>query len=249
MNLVDALTPKLPARIAIVGGGGKTTTLFQLARQLPGFTWTSTTTHLGTDQLNYADKHFVVRSVDADNIEKWLEQKSTLLTGEFTEDDRVKGPDDALLARIYQAAEAKKVSLIVEADGSRSRPLKAPGMNEPAIPLWAEMVITIAGLSVLGQDFSEATVHRVEPFKQITGMSEGQPITLESIVRLLASPLGGLKNSPTGAVKVALLNQADTKELRQQAASYTPALLAAGYGLVLIGSLKNAPNELICFHN
>jgi probable selenium-dependent hydroxylase accessory protein YqeC len=249
MNLVDALHPELPARIAIVGGGGKTTALFQLARQIPGFTWVSTTTHLGTDQLNYTDKHFIVRSVDDDNVEKWLQQKSTLLTGEFTEDERVKGPGETLLAQIYQAAEAKKVSLVIEADGSRSRPLKAPGINEPAIPPWAELVITVAGLSVLGQVFSEATVHRVEPFKQITGLREGQPITLECITRLLASPLGGLKNSPVGAVKTALLNQADTKELCEQAASYAPALLAAGYDIVLIGSLKNAPDELLCFHH
>jgi probable selenium-dependent hydroxylase accessory protein YqeC len=176
-----------------------------------------------------------------------MQQKTTLLTGEFTEDERVKGPGEELLAQLYQAAEEKKVSLVVEADGSRSRPLKAPGSNEPAIPPWAELVITIAGLSVLGQAFSEATVHRVEPFKQITGLREGQPITLDCIAQLLASPLGGLKNSPTGAVKAALLNQADTKELCAQAAKYAPALLAAGYDMVLIGSLKNAPDELICF--
>ena len=249
MNLADALRPELPARIAIVGGGGKTTALFQMARLLPGLVWVSTTTHLGTDQLNYADKHCIVHTVDEEAVAGWLQQKVTLLTGEFTPDDRVKGPGDELMAQIHMRAEEKQVSLVIEADGSRSRPLKAPGPNEPATPAWAKMVITVVGLSVLGQPFSETTVHRVEPFKQITGLHEGQPITLESMVALLASPMGGLKNSPGKAVKVALLNQADTQELCESAAKAAPDLLAAGYDVVLIGSLKNAADELICFRN
>ncbi len=247
MNLADALEPEMPARIAIIGAGGKTTALFQLAQQLPGLVWVSTTTHLGTDQLEGADKHFIVHTVSSESIAEWLKQKSTLLTGDFTPDERVKGPDSAVLEQIFLAAQQKNVSLVVEADGSRSRPLKAPGENEPATPIWAEQVITVVGLSVLGKPFSEATVHRVEPFKRITGLQEGDLITLESIVRLLEHPQGGLKNSPAGARKVALLNQADTAELRDQAARVIPNLLAAGYERVLVASLKNDSKGIECF--
>ena len=249
MNLIEALNPRLPARIVIVGGGGKTTTLFQLARQIPGKVWASTTTHLGTDQLEGAEKHFVVHSVEERDISDWLMQKSTLLTGDFTEDDRVKGPGEALMAQIKQAADKNGVSLVIEADGSRSRPIKAPGENEPATPIWAEVVITVVGLSVLGKPFSELTVHRVEPFMRITGLQTGDTLTLQSIVRLLVSPLGGLKNSPKAAFKVALLNQADTPELRSQATAVVPQLLAGGYDCVLIGALQKAPNDLLCFKN
>ncbi len=249
MNLIEALNPRLPARIVIIGGGGKTTTLFQLARQIPGKVWVSTTTHLGTDQLEGAEKHFVVHSVEERDISDWLKQKATLLTGDFTEDDRVKGPGEALMAQIKQAADENGVSLVIEADGSRSRPLKAPGENEPATPVWAEVVITVVGISVLGKPFSELTVHRVEPFTRITGLQTGDTITMESIVRLLVSPLGGLKNSPKAAFKVALFNQADTSELRSQAAAVVPLLLAGGYDCVLIGALQKAPDDLLCFRN
>jgi probable selenium-dependent hydroxylase accessory protein YqeC len=249
MNLYEALNPKLPARIAIIGGGGKTTALFQLARQIPGKVWVSTTTHLGTDQLEYADKHYVVHSVDDCAIPQWLEQKSTLLTGDFTPDDRVKGPGKEIMDQIKRAADKYNVSLVIEADGSRSRPLKAPGENEPATPDWAEMVITVAGLSVLGQVFSESTVHRVEPFAQITGLQIGDIITIESIAQLFASPLGGLKNSPAKAVKAALFNQEDTSELIRQVVGIVPQLLAAGYDCVLVGALQKAPHELQCFRN
>lgn len=247
MNLAEAVQAQLPARIAIVGGGGKTSAMLQLARQLPGLVWATTTTHLGTDQLNAADRHVIVRQVSEENTVDWLKQKVTLLTGDFTPDDRVKGPAVEQLDAIYDMAVAKKISLVVEADGSRSRPLKAPGLNEPPIPAWAEIVITVAGLSALGRPFSEATVHRVDPFMQITGMQLGETITLRGIVNLLGHPSGGLKNSPVAAVRIALLNQVDTEKSRQEAEVAVPDLLAAGYSKVVIGSLKFAPERLLCF--
>jgi molybdenum cofactor cytidylyltransferase len=159
----------------------------------------------------------------------------------------VKSPGNDVLEQIFLAAQQERVSLVVEADGSRSRPLKAPRENEPATPSWAEMVITVVGLSVLGKPFDETTVHRVEPFKHITGLREGELITPESIAHLLAHPQGGLKNSPAGARKVALLNQADTAELREQVAAIVPELLTAGYERVLIASLKHDPNGIAMF--
>ena len=249
MNLVEAIDPVVPAKIAIVGAGGKTTTLFQLGKLLPGQVWLSTTTHLGTDQMTGADSHFIVKSISQDQISDWLKQKSTLLTGDFTPDDRVKGPDENLLEEIMQAAEHHRVSMVIEADGSRSRPLKAPGENEPATPQWVDTVITVVGLSVLGQEFSENTVHRVEPFKKITGLDLGEKITIHDIARLLSSPAGGLKNSPIQAKKIVVFNQADSVELKDEASSIASDLLSAGFDRVIIGALKNAPNELICIKN
>jgi probable selenium-dependent hydroxylase accessory protein YqeC len=247
MRLYEAIDPQLPARIAIVGGGGKTTTLFQLARQLPGKVWVSTTTHLGTDQLTETDKHFIVREVTEESINDWLQQKTTLLTGDFTEDDRVKGPSPEVMAKIKMAADERGISLLIEADGSKSRPLKAPGENEPATPAWAETVITIVGSSVLGKKFDDSTVHRVDPYIKITSSRLGDEITLDNVIQVLSSPLGGLKNSPVTAQKIALFNQADTTEMRKRIGERAPELLAAGYDRVVIGGLKKAPDELDCY--
>jgi probable selenium-dependent hydroxylase accessory protein YqeC len=247
MRLFEAINPKLPARIAIVGGGGKTTTLFQLARQLPGKVWVSTTTHLGTDQLTETDRHFIVHEVTEESINDWLQQKTTLLTGDFTEDDRVKGPSAEVMAQIKKAADERGISLLIEADGSKSRPLKAPGENEPATPTWAETVITIVGSSVLGKKFDDSTVHRVDPYISITGSRMGDEITLDTVLQVLCSPVGGLKNSPAAAQKVALFNQADTEEMRKKIGERASELLAAGYDKVVIGALKHAPDELDCY--
>lgn len=246
MNLAHALELTTPATVAITGGGGKTTTLFQLTQQLPGKVWASTTTHLGTDQLTGADQHFIVHEVNSAAVDQWLSRKSALLTGDFTADDRVKGPAPEILEQIHTAASQEQVSLLIEADGSRSRPLKAPGENEPATPAWAKVVINVVGLSVLGSQFSEATVHRVEPFKKITGLHEGQPIQLENILQLLIHPLGSFKNCPAGARKIVLFNQLDLIESCDPLIAAAPVLLAAGIERVLIGALKTKPAGILC---
>ena len=48
------------SRIALVGGGGKTTLMFQLARDFGKKVICSTATHLAMDQLGAADKHFII---------------------------------------------------------------------------------------------------------------------------------------------------------------------------------------------
>jgi hypothetical protein len=56
-----------------------------------------------------------------------------------------------------------------------------------------------------------------------------------------------LKGIPAGAERVALLNQADTPELCEQAANMAADLLAGGYDRVIVGALQKCPEELAVF--
>jgi len=246
MKLIEALTPNVPARIAIVGGGGKTTTLFQIGQQIPGLAWTTTTTHLGTDQLGYADRHFLIESVDQLDVNELKAQKHSLITGPFTPDERVHGPEAAVLQRLVEIADQEKVSLIVEADGARSRALKAPAAHEPVIPDWAEMVIVLVGCSVLGKPLNDETVHRAQIFSSLTGLEMNASIDPEAITRMLLHPLGGLKGIPPSATRVVLFNQADVLPDVDPLKKQIPALLAGGYDKVIIGALAKHPNDLVC---
>lgn len=247
MNLAEALNPPLPALIAIVGAGGKTTALFQLAQQLPGYTWATTTTHLGTDQLDNTDQHFILCEPGEVDVPMLLAQKSTLITGLFTPDDRVHGPSDEVMVELVGAARKNGVSLIVEADGARSHPLKAPAAHEPVIPGWAETVIVVVGLSVLGKPFTEEWVHRPEQFEALTGLRRGEEVDIASISRMLLHPDGGLKNIPGGAQKVVLSNQVETDEIRREVESAAPGLLQGGFDKVIIAALRESPDDLIVF--
>ncbi len=126
---------------------------------------------------------------------------------------------------------------MIEADGSRQKPLKAPGEHEPPIPDFVHLVVVVAGLSGLGRQLDAETVHRPEIFARLSGLQLGETITAAALTRVLIHPEGGLKNIPPAARRVALLNQADTPDLQAQADAIAKALLPA-YHSVVVASLK-----------
>jgi len=244
MNFFESLELTEPVRIAIVGAGGKTTALFTLARQMHGKAWVTTTTHLGTDQLDLADRHFTLARVEDIQPAAWLAQKVTLLTGERTPDDRVRSPAPKLLDEVAALAEKHKVSLVVEADGARSHAIKAPGDNEPVIPAWADAVIVVVGLSAIGKPLSPEWVHRAEQFARLSDIAPGSPITLEGTIRMLLDPSGGLKGMPAGCRKIVLFNQVDTHPVSELDLKKM-RVLQPGFDKVLVGELARFPEDII----
>ena len=236
MNLYQALRLNPASRIAFVGSGGKTTAMFQLARQWPAPVIMTATTHLAVEQLKLADQHFVVTS-PADVREASLGSGVCLFTGPNGEEGRTRGVDDRTLAEIRAMADTLNCPLLIEADGSRQRPLKAPAAHEPAIPAFVETVVVVAGLSGLGRPLNEDGVHRPERFAELTGLERGMLVTSTALVEALAHPAGGQKNIPTTARRVVLLNQADTDLLQSQARGMVDKLLRA-YDGVGIASLE-----------
>jgi len=227
--LVDLKTAlRLPpaTRLALVGAGGKTSALFAIARQFPGPVLATTTTHLSVDQLAWADRYF--ESNNPEELEHLGESPGagvTLVTGPPAGEGRVSGLDPVTLEKVRVLADNWQVPLLIEADGSRLRPLKAPGDHEPAIPLFVDQVIILAGLSGLEQPLTEEWVHRPERFAGLAGIPTGDPITIEALARVLTHPQGGLKNIPPGARRCVLLTQASRPDLQSKAYSLAQRLL------------------------
>lgn len=99
--------------------------------------------------------------------------------------------------------------VLVEADGSRMLPVKAPAPHEPAMPPGADLVLGLIGLDCLGRLMDEATVHRPALFAGLTGCASGQSITAADLRALAAAPLGLFKDAPAGSVRLLVLNKAD----------------------------------------
>jgi len=247
MNLFQALNQELPLCAAFVGAGGKTTAMFSLARQIPGPVWVTTSAHLGTDQTRLADGHYILKSDEDIQPAQWMKNKVTLLSGPATSDDRLSSPAERLLELVHTAALREGVSLLLEADGSRSIPLKAPGDHEPPIPGWVRQVAVVAGLSMVGKPLSEQTVYRAARFGELSGLQAGELITITHVRDVLLHPLGGMKNIPAGASKTVVFNQADTLKNQDLAGSVACELLEGGYDRVVIGGLKHAPEDLVCY--
>jgi len=243
MLLVDALAPSPAARIAFVGAGGKTTTLFHLAHSLPGTVWVTTTTHLEVRQAQLADQHFIIDSPEELASPLLWSKKVTLVTGLLGIDYRLHGPDEPVLEEMKRLAKKKGFFLLVEADGARQLALKAPAEHEPSIPPWIDTVIVCAGLSALGKPLSSDRVHRQEHYAALSGLMPGEIITPAAAIEVLLHPQGGLKAIPSAARRIALLNQVDTAEILAQAREIAGSLLAGGYDGVFIASMKEKPED------
>ena len=224
--------------VSMVGAGGKTTALFQLARQIADTPSSAiiltATTHLGAWQTSLADHHIIAGNLnDLSNIPL---QGVTLITGE-NESDRTRPINQVALNWLHDYAKSRNILLLIEADGSRQKPLKAPAAHEPPIPEFTDIVIVVAGLAALGKPLTNEFVHRTEIFSQLSGLQINQTITADAISRMLAHPQGGLKNIPPAACRVAFLNQADTPELQSIGGSMVHELLNH-FDSIIVGTLQ-----------
>jgi len=221
---------------AFTGAGGKTTALFQLARQLPKPVIITATTHLGTWQVELADKH-IIAEYPASLKEFDNGFNSVLLVTGKLNGGRVEPIHTNVLNQLHQFCKQHSLPLLIEADGSRQKPLKAWAKHEPPIPEFAELVVHVAGLSGLGKSLNEENVHRPEKFSAISGVEFGETISGNGLIKVLGHSEGGLKNIPPHAKKVLLLNQADTSALQSAAHGMSRALFSSFHS-VIVSSLK-----------
>jgi molybdenum cofactor cytidylyltransferase len=245
--------------VVLVGSGGKTSAMFRVARQLPKPVLVTTSTHLAIEQSYLADQHFFINTTeDLKKLSFNPSQGVILLTGLPTGGSRLSGLNPAMMKSLIDIADERNMGLLVEADGAQMCPLKAPGDHEPAIfpEIWMrelptgdqtkvetnrplsslEAVIVVAGLSGLGQPLTDDWVHRPHEFSRLSGLQEGETISISGLVKVLTNPLGGLKNIPPYTRRIALLNQVDKLVDKSQASKLAEGLIPV-YNSVLVGRL------------
>jgi molybdenum cofactor cytidylyltransferase len=185
-------------------------------------------------QLALADKH--VYYPDSQSFQLPLNLPSvTLLTGAHNSRS-VYGLSPEDIRNVLDLANERHMPLLIEADGARRHPVKAPAEHEPPIPEFVDVVIVTVGLSALGHALTSEWVHRSEIFSDLSGSPAGSPILPETLQRVLCHPSGGLKNIPKGARRVVLLNQADNPDLRKQARDMASELINQ-YQAVIVSTL------------
>ncbi len=211
MDLNNRLRLDQNSKIALVGSGGKTTLMFQLAQDFGTRVICTTTTHLALDQLDAADQHWILNKLgDLPNPGEDLPGKVLLFTGPEVEPNRVGSPAPEIMEALKDLAEIWNCPMIIEADGARKLPIKAPAEHEPPIPDFVNTVITVIGLSGLGKPLTEEWVHRPQIYSTLVDLPMGARLESEHLVKALVSPQGGLKNIPSGARKILLINQIDS---------------------------------------
>ena len=242
MKLAQALGLRPGETVAFTGAGGKTGAMFGLARELGGTIILTTTTHLGAWQAGLADQHIIVNGIeDIPPIES--DQPQILLfTGPVNAENRLTPLPEDVLTEVHSRCTKIGIHFLIEADGARKRPLKAPAPYEPVVPDWVDLVVVVAGLSGVGKPLTEEWVHRPALFSGLTGLALGERISCQNLVDLLSSEAGGLQGIPAGARRVCFLNQAD-HALTQAMAQRMARQLSGIYERVLIGSLEKPAED------
>lgn len=244
-DLVNIFRLQPGMRVAVVGSGGKTSTLVQLARQLQRGVILTTTTHIGASQFLPDMAHYRIPTGEEFAF-PWAAMKGqvSLVTGEQIDEFRSRGPAESVLAGLGNVVKENGWTMIIEGDGSRGIPLKAPAVHEPVIPLWVDMVIVSAGCSGLGKPLNAETVHRMDEYQRLAGIGMGEIITPQAAAKVLTHAQGGLKDIPPSAEKVLLLNQADDAET-QSLAQQVAVLALAVYDRVIIASMHRERKPLV----
>lgn len=211
MDLSPALGIQRRDVVVFVGAGGKTTAMFRAARELAAQGWrtvTTTTTRIGQDELRLTPHYLMLGEpprLPVDFASVLAAHRNLFVFSDMAPPNKARGVSPGWLDEHLARHTALDV-VLVEADGSRQLPLKAPRPHEPPIPSLATLVVPIASLSALGQPLDEEHIFGAALIAARTGHPPGEPITAALIATILGDGEMGLKDVPPGARVVPLLN-------------------------------------------
>ncbi len=203
--MADTLGIKRGSVVSVVGCGGKTTLIRRLAQIL------STHMRVGVAATTkmYIPEKGTYRDIFVRNHRECTEPVTENGIYYFA-DEIIPGKIHGFSA--YMAAQAKSTMdvLLIEADGSRRRPLKGWAAYEPVIIDDTTLTIGVVTLKELGNQATEKNVHRMLEFERLTGAAEGDIVQAHHISAMVNAPGGMFKGS--SSKKVLLVNQIESED-------------------------------------
>ena len=191
--------------ISLVGGGGKTTTLFTLGDQLTGTTVLTTTTKMGAEQSK--DYPALIDPTD-DELRERLDSDRRALVWKAADDRRAIGVPATTCDRWFEIA----VNVVVEADGSRKRPFKAPAAHEPVIAESTTLLIACIGASAFGRPIADSC-HRPNLVAALAACNMSDLLTPARAAAVLLDANGSQKSKPPGARFVVALHRVSDTDI------------------------------------
>lgn len=217
-TLIDALSLSLGNKeiIAFVGGGGKSSLIKRLSNELKELkkrVIITTTTHI------YKPEHNVVLHENLDEIKDALEKHCVVTVGLPNDNQKLKSFSDSFLAQLPNICDV----LLIEADGSKHMPIKAPAIHEPVIPSYTTLVVGVTGLDCLGKPINEVS-HRAEILANVLNKKQNNLLLPEDVATILESEQGQKKNVTCRYEMI--LNKADNQELFKKALAIASFLIS-----------------------
>lgn len=216
--------------ISLTGAGGKTTLMYALAKDLSSdgrLAITTTTTKILPPSEQ--DSELLLLDSEDSLIDKASDLRGRhhviTIAGKSLGSGKLEGVSTDLVDRMSSMGGIS--GIIVEADGSARRSLKAPNATEPVIPGSTTLVVAVAGMGTVGCPLDEQYVFRSAIAADLLGVPAGTIIGPAEIAGLITHPQGIPKGAPSQARIVPFLNQVDLQGDLAVAKSTAKAILGA----------------------
>ena len=237
MKLHEALGISSGDVVAFVGAGGKSGAIVEVSdalTQAGSKVLVAPTTKMLTGEADRIGP--LVLSEDAadlcSKVGKALSEAPAVVAGSgMLSKNRVGGIDPKRVGGLAGLADV----VLVEADGSRRRPIKGTAEHEPAIPAIATLVVAVANVHALGKPVDQEHVHRPEVFSDLTNIGAGQSITPGAFATAIAR--GSLARVPEGTRTAALITGVEPGRIMSNASVITRELWRLGVRNVVLTSL------------
>lgn len=193
--------------ICLVGGGGKTTVMYELAAA-----WAAcgrrvlalTSTHI----LQPADGSFAADAAAVHNL--WQQRRYAVIGTPELATGKLTLPPQS----VYEALKLQADVILCEADGSRHHPCKVPAAHEPVLLPDCDIVLAVAGMDALGRPLAQAC-QRPQLAAELLGCNAEKIIDAQMLASLLRSEQGAHKNVGARAYYI-VLNKCDLLKAAQQ---------------------------------
>ena len=165
-----------PGLTALIGGGGKTTGMYALARELRALGTVLVCT--STKIRRPADLPVLEDPTPAE-VRAALAQHRVLCLGTPAPEGKLAAPKLP-----FSVLPALADYVLVEADGARGLPVKAHAPWEPVIPENTARTILVIGADCFGRPAGEIC-HRPERFTALAGIAPTDPVTPEAVAAVI----------------------------------------------------------------
>lgn len=194
--------------ISFVGGGGKTSTIVRMARELSNYKKKiilTSTTRLENIDFKMVRIHRQLERSNVDKIESLLENEPVFCAKRRVRGGKVKGIHPRIVSQINR--EVNFNYMLVEADGAGKKSLKAHNKYEPQVPMCTTLFIPVVGLDIVGKKLNLSNVHRPRMVCRVLNKSLGDTIEPEDLINILKNPGGLLKARPPATRTAVILNK------------------------------------------
>lgn len=245
MLISNILNLKRGSVISIVGAGGKTSLMFNLSEELRNNNKVllTTTTKIYNPNKIYYD--FMCIGEKNCYIYDHLKPNGVYVYGKYiNNDNKLIGFGKNFLDKKFKHFDYS----LIEADGSKKKPIKGWKDDEPVICKNTNKTIGVLDISYINKIVNDFNVHRVSYFLKITNGKLGKKISIPMISSLITHPLGLFKDSL--GEKILFINKVENQQdafLSYELIEHILNISNLFIDKIVIGSLKEKKYDLISF--